>query len=479
MSAEGQISAQPRPLNGIPVPLAELFAVAVEHEGNDRLDDAERLLGHILAAEPEQADALHLHGIVCCRRRQFEQAAGLMERSIQHGVNTPLYWRNIGEVYRQVGRLEEALDAGRRAVRLHPDDATALSNLAVIHASRMELDAAEARGREALRLDPDHAGAHFGLAEVLLTRGEMAEGWAHYEWRFRLPQGAVNLPPAATRPPQWDGRPMAPGTLMVIADQGFGDVIQFGRYIPWVLERCAEPAFAASDLMRDVLEQLGARRIHSTWPELPACEAYIPLTGLPRLAGTRVDSIPVTIPYLHADPVLAAAWKARLDRLMPRDYRRIGLVWAGRAEHPNDRQRSTTLTSLAPLFDLEQIAFVSLQKGVRQADCAGLFGKAPLLNLGPSLSGWADTMAVISGLHSVVTVDTAVAHLAGAMGKPVYLMLPAAAEWRWLEGREDSPWYPATRLLRAIQPCQPLDVSDHLVAALRSLDASFDPLSSR
>ena len=448
MSAQGQIATQPRAMSAIPVPLAELFAVAVEHEGNGRLDDTERLLGHILEAVPQQADALHLAGIVACRRRQFDSALPLMEASIRHGVNTPVYWRNIGEVYRQVGRLDEALDAGRRAVTLNPDDATALSNLAIIHASRMELEAAEARGRAALALDPHQAGAHFGLAEVLLSRGEMAEGWEEYEWRYRLPAGEGNLPPAAMRPPHWDGRLLAPGKLMVIADQGFGDCIQFGRYIPWVLERCAEPVFAASETMRSVLVQLGAVRIHTSWVELTGCEAYIPLTGLPRLAGTRRDTIPAPIPYLRADPVRSVHWEARLDRVLPRGYRRIGLAWAGRPEHSNDRRRSTTLQALGPLLAVERTAFVSLQKGPRQADVAGYFGRAPLLNVAPSLSDWDDTMALIHGLDAVVTVDTAVAHIAGAMGKRVHLMLPYASEWRWLQGRADTPWYPGTTLHR-------------------------------
>ncbi len=167
-----------------------------------------------------------------------------------------------------------------------------------------------------------------------------------------------------------------------------------------------------------------------------------------RLAGTRVDNVPAPVPYLHAEPARAACWAARLDRLVPAGLRRIGLAWAGRATHNNDHRRSATLTALRPLFETEGVAFVSLQKGDRQAEIGRYFGTAPLINLGPELETWDDTAAVLAGLDAVVTVDTAIAHLAGALGRPVHVLLPRAAEWRWLLGREDSPWYPTMRLHR-------------------------------
>jgi hypothetical protein len=449
-AAAGEVAAPARALSTIPVPLAELFTAAVEHERGGRFADAERLLGHILAAEPEQADALHLAGIVAFRRGRPGEALDLMRRSLDHGTDTPLYWRNICEVLRVEGHLDEALDAGRRAVRLNPDDAVTLSNLAMIHAHRLELDDAEACGRLALELDPGHAGAHFGLAEVLLLRGDMERGWDEYEWRFRMPGAAVNLPPGGRR--QWMGRPLPPGRLLVVADQGYGDAIQFGRYLPQVLERCPEPLVAAGHDLHGVLRQLGALRLHDRWDEVPDHDAYATLSGLPRIFGTRVDTIPARVPYLRPEPAQALRWAGRLGALLPAGLRRVGLAWAGRPTHANDRRRSTTLAALARLFALPGIGFVSLQKGERQAELARYFGAAPLVNLGPELRSWDDTMAVLVGLDAVVTVDTAVAHLAGALGRPVHVMLPHAGEWRWLLGRNDSPWYPTMRLHRQPVP---------------------------
>ncbi len=446
VEATGQVAAPAQAQSPISVPLAELFTVAAEHERGGRLADADRLLGHILAAMPEQPDALHLAGIVAFRQGRRAEALRSMRQSLALGVNTPLYWRNICEVLRVQGLLDEALDAGRRAVLLNPDDPVTLANLALIHAERLELQAAEACERQALALDPGHAGAHFGLAEILLLQGDMARGWEEYEWRFDLPGAAVNLPPG--NPRRWQGRPLPARRLLVIADQGYGDAIQFGRYLPWVLERCPEPLVACGREMQPVLAQLGARALFDQWASLPEYDAYVPLTGLPRLAGTRVDTVPAPVPYLHADPARAAQWATRLDRLMPPGMRRVGLAWAGRPTHNNDHRRSATLASLRPLFGIADTAYVSLQKGERQAEVARYFGAAPLVNLGPELASWEDTAAVLAGLDAVVTVDTAIAHLAGALGRPVHVLLPHAAEWRWLLGRDDSPWYPTMRLHR-------------------------------
>ena len=169
---------------------------------------------------------------------------------------------------------------------------------------------------------------------------------------------------------------------------------------------------------------------------------------MPRIAGTRLKTIPAQIPYLRADAGKVAGWTERLRRLLPAGYRRIGIAWAGRPTHTNDDNRSATLAAFAPLADLSHIALVSLQKGAAQAQIGAYWGRAPLINLGPEIGDFGDTMAVLECLELVITVDTAVAHLAGTMGKPVWLMLPYAPDWRWLLDRTDSPWYPSARLFR-------------------------------
>jgi hypothetical protein len=231
-----------------------------------------------------------------------------------------------------------------------------------------------------------------------------------------------------------------------------------------VFARCPDPLFACGKEMISVLQQFGARRLFGSWDSLPEYDCYIPMSGLPRLAGMTLATIPAPVPYLRADPARVAHWSAVVDQLAPTAGRRVGLVWAGRPTHANDHRRSTSLASLSPLFSAQGIAYVSLQKGDRQADIGRYYGAAPLINLGAQITDWEDSMAVIAALDAVVTVDTAVAHFAGAMGRPVHLMLPHAGEWRWLLQREDSPWYPTMRLHRQPSPGR-WDAVAHSVAA--------------
>jgi len=427
--------------------IAQLMQLATEHEQAGRLAEAEAVLRGVIAEAGDHPPALHLMGIVAFRMDRFGEAVRLMERSLALAPTEPVYYRNICEVYRVLGRFDEALVAGRRAAALAPDDLHCHHNLGVLHYHRLELDAAIASGERAIALGADFAGGHFGIAEASLLRGDFARGWEEYEWRFKLANAPQLLPP--TERPQWDGSPLGDGTLLLIADQGYGDVIQFARYIPWAAARCAKLAIACSGELHPVIEQqAGEGLLFDHWERAPEFRAYCPLSGLPRLAGTRLDTIPAEIPYVRADPAKSAVWAERLSGLVPRGYRRIGIVWAGRPTHHNDRNRSTTLATFAPLAEIPGIALVSLQKGAAQAQIGGYWGRAPLVNLGPELRDFGDTMAVLECLERVVAVDTSVVHLAGAMGKAASVMLPYAPDWRWLLDRTDSPWYPTLRLFR-------------------------------
>ncbi|MBS0558542.1 MAG: tetratricopeptide repeat protein [Proteobacteria bacterium] len=374
-----------------------------------------------------------------------------MEQSLQYGIDLSLYWRNIAELYRVLGRLDDAIGAARRATRLAPADPLCLQNQAIIHYHRLELGEALDCSARALAIAPALPGAHFARAEALLLRGDWAEGWEEYEWRFRIGGAAPLMPP--TDRPQWQGRQIADATLLLVADQGFGDVIQFGRYIPWARQRCARLAIACSGEMLPVLRRLAPDAVLFTrWDDCPPYAAFAALSGLPRLAGTRPENVPADIPYLRPDPERVARWTARLDGLVPRGLRRIGVIWAGRPAHNNDRNRSLHLPDLAPLGEVPGIALIALQKGARTGQAGGWFARAPLINVGAEIADYEDTMAILAVLQELVTVDTSVAHLAGAMGRPVRVMLPFAPDWRWLLGRADTPWYPTMRLYRQQAP---------------------------
>jgi hypothetical protein len=447
MSAALAASRPPRAAPTIALSVEETLGIVRGHEAAGRLAQADAMLGRVLAAAPGHADALHLQGIVAYKAGRHAEALGHMQQAIARGIDTPLYYRNIAELYRSLGRLAEAEAAARRGMALNPADPIALLNLGIVLSDLRRSGEAARLFQQAIALDPLQAGAHFGLAEALLMQGEFARGWEEYEWRFRLPEGRKQLPNFTA--PQWQGEDLKGGTLLLFADQGFGDAIQFGRYLPWVAARCPRVVLACSATLRPLLAQMqpGIRSL-ADWREAGEYAAWKPLSGLPRLAGTRVDSVPDYPAKLRAEPVLVARWRARLDGLAPRGMRRVGLVWAGRPTHKNDRRRSTTLDALAPLFDAPGTAFVVLQKGPAQRQVGRYRGPAPLIHLSTEIETFADTMAAIEALDLVLTVDTSVAHLAGAMGRPVWVMLPWSAEWRWLEQRQDSPWYPSMRLFR-------------------------------
>ncbi|HEX4173017.1 MAG TPA: tetratricopeptide repeat-containing glycosyltransferase family protein [Acetobacteraceae bacterium] len=452
----------------MPLPIAEVLSIANEFERGDRLADAQRLLDHVLSVAPNHGDALHLAGVIAFRQGDIAKSLELMEASLRHGIDTPLYLRNICEVYRALGRLDEALQAAQRATALIPADPLCLHNQAVIHHHRLELQAALDCAERALRIDRSLPGAHFIRAETLLLRGEWAEGWEEYEWRFRIPGAAALMPP--TTRPQWDGTPLPDRTLLLIADQGFGDVIQFARYLPWAAERCPNIAIACSAEVRDLLHQIAPDALRFLrWEDAPDYAAFCPMSGLPRLAGTRIDTVPAPIPYLRADPTRVAHWAERLDGLVPRSFRRVGAIWAGRPSHNNDRNRSALLADFRPLADVAGIALLALQKGPKTGQAGAWYGRAPLINIGAEIQDYDDTMAILDNLDLLITVDTSVAHLAGAMGRPVWIMLPRTPDWRWLLDRSDTPWYPSARLFRQQYVRRWDDVVQAIATALRAL----------
>ncbi len=389
---------------------------------------------------------LHRLGVDHFRRGEIAQAIDCIERAITQSVDPSVCHRDLSEMLRLQGRLDEAVEHGRRAVALAPGDCDAHYNLGLVHYERCEIDDAIACQRRVIAQKPDHAAAHFELGEALLLQGDYAAGWDEYEWSFKMPGVPPPMPP--TEKPYWEGDTLD-GTLLLVIDQGFGDAIQFMRYIPRAAKRCRDLVIACSAEMTPLVSQLsGNAKLFRLWRDAPTFDRHARFSSLPRLFKTELDSIPAQVPYLRADPARAAQWKKRLNALAPSGYRRIGVVWAGRPEHGNDRNRSMTLNRLAPLAALDRVVLVSVQKGPPGAQVGSYFGAAPLINLAPEITDFGDTAAIIDALDLVVTVDTSVAHLAGAMAKPTCVLLSFAPDWRWLRDRHDSPWYPSVRLFR-------------------------------
>lgn len=449
----------------IRVTVGEALAEISAYEREGKLDEAENLAERVVRAAPGHPHVLHLSGIVAYRRGNIPRAIERIEKSLALAPDVPIYPRNACEIYRGAGRLDDALAMAIRAVELAPEDRAAHFNLSLIRYERHELDEGIMSADRAIELSPDFAEAHFERAELLLIGGRFKEGWESYEWRFKLKQAAGMLP--KTDKPQWDGGPLPEGRLLLVADQGFGDCIQFARYLPWVAERAPRPVLACGNDLIPLLRQFPQiGRFANNWASAGAYDAYMPLSGLPRVAGTTLDTIPAAVPYLKADPRKIEAWHARLEALVPPGRKRIGLVWAGRPTNKNDRKRTVNLARFTPLFARDDLAIVTVQKGDRIDEVGTYFGSTPLINLGPSISDFTDTLAILQSLDHLVTIDTSVAHLAGASGVPASVILPYAPDWRWLLDREDTPWYPSLRLFRQQRPSDWSGVVEHVAATL-------------
>jgi hypothetical protein len=436
-----------RPVPAIPLPAADVFEIVGEYIEANRLDRAERLLGHVLAAVPTLADALHLKGLIAARRKRPADAAALMEQALAQGARKPTQLRNLSEVYRVLGKLEQAVTLARQAIAGDPADPLGPFNLAMIHYDRLEIDACISAARHSLSLRNNLPQSHMKLAQAHLLAGDFDPGWDEYEWRYQIP-GAQALMPATDRP-QWDGRALPNDRLLLIGDQGFGDVVMFMRYIPWALTLCPTIAVACSQEMQPLLARTYPQvKTFTKWDETPPYAMYCPLSGLPKRHGTRLENVPNDGPYIAAEPGKQALWAQRLNARIAPGLKRIGIAWAGRPTHNNDYNRSVPLATFLPFAGVPNVAFVSLQKGDGTAQIPQWTGPAPLIEFSAQLDTFDDTMAIIANLDLLVTVDTAIGHFAGAMGRDAWIMIPYAPDWRWLMARSDTPWYDSLRLFR-------------------------------
>ena len=426
------------------------FGQASQLHAAGRMEEAKAVLHALLAAAPAHAGALNLLGVVHGQQGDLTEACRLVERAIAADEANPIYFRNLCELRRQNDDAVNAMVAGRRAVALAPEDLVARTNLAMAEQDALALDEAVANADFVLARDPGNGSAHFLKAQIALMRGDYPQGWAEYAWRWKIP-GAEKPKPAVAMP-DWDGGKVD-GGLLLIADQGFGDMIQFSRFLPWARGRCERLLLGVPRDLRGLMERLVPDAIFvndlSAVADAAACEVFSSLAGL---AGSTLETIPGSDGYLTADPGKRERWRRRLAQLAPGPNRRVGLVWAGRREHRGDRMRSMRLEVFRPLLEMAGVTFVSLQKAEAVAQIGRYFGPAPLVNLGPELEDFDDTAAVLSELDALVSVDTSVVHLAGALGLGAHVLVPYRPDWRWLMVRADTPWYAQVRLWRDEAP---------------------------
>jgi tetratricopeptide (TPR) repeat protein len=409
--------------------------------GLGRLDEALAAQDRALALAPGYAEGWSNRGNVLKDLGRLDEAVQSFDRALAINPRLPSALVNRANTLRDLGRLAEALAGHDGALVLAPAYPAAHHHRGIVLMDLQRLPEAVAAFDRALALNPRDEEALAAKAMALLLAGDLERGLPLYEGRARL------TPKAAQDRPPWLGETPAEGrTVLVWAEQGLGDTLQFCRYVPLLAERGARVVLQAQRPLLPLLAGLaGVDTLLAQGETPPAFDLHVPLMSLPLALGTRLETIPAPAAYLAADPARLEAW---LQRLGPRARPRVGLVWSGRAEHRNDRHRSLPLARLLAALP-PGLDYVSLQQEVRPADQATLAAAPEVRHFGPLLNDFADTAALVALMDVVVSVDTSLAHLAGALGKDTRLLLARLGQdWRWLTGRRDSPWYPAMRLYR-------------------------------
>jgi tetratricopeptide (TPR) repeat protein len=464
-----------------PAEKGRLLAEAAAHLSQGRLLEAGRLYFELLRLEPDCLEALARLGAILFELGQFQQSLPCLDKAVRLAPGTPKLHLLRGAILKRLGRLEESAACCRRELEISPQDPDAhynlgltLQNLNRAHeavpayrravalrpgyvdalvglgaALRQTGQPEEALGwfEQAIEREPNNAEPHWELCTTLLSLGRFEGGWKEYEWRWKLRD--FTTPPCRFPQPLWDGTNLAGRRIFLHCEQGFGDILQFCRYATLVARRQGEVILGCPRALRSLLETVpGVREVVTARSGPARFDVHAPLMSLPAIFGTRLETIPAEAPYLRAPAPDAASapW------VEPGPGLKAGLVWAGDPGHRNDRNRSVSLAHFRPLLELPGIRWFSLQVGQAAAELKlpGIEGR--IVDLGSRFASFGDTAQAVAQLDLVISVDTAVAHLAGALGKPVWTLLPFEAEWRWMVARPDSPWYPTMRLFRQTAP---------------------------
>jgi tetratricopeptide (TPR) repeat protein len=411
-----------------------------------RLNEAIACYRHALTLRPAFSETLNNLGIALKDQGRFDEAIDCFRQILAREPDNSEAHNNLGNAQREAGRLDEAVSSYRNALAIKPDNPEAPNNLGIALHNQGRLDEALVEYRTALAAAPDNADFHWNLALAHLQRGDFSIGWREYEWRVHTRHYVRRT----FSKPAWKGDALNEQTILLYAEQGNGDTIQFARYARLVKDMGAARVVVEcqAGLARLLQDMSGIDSVVTAGEALPFFDCHASLLSLPFLFETVLETIPATVPYLQPNLSLAEAWRTQLKAQGPN----IGLVWRGSAEHKNDRWRSIAPASLAEICVGSNVNWYSLQKDARPDEIKELSRYASIQDCGADLHDWADTGALVSGLDLVVTVDTGVAHLAGALGRPVWVLLPFNPDWRWLLDRSDSPWYPTMRLFRQPSP---------------------------
>lgn len=447
------------------------YAEAHNNLGNalerlERFEQAEASYRRALELRPDFALACHNLANVLERRRKWPEAETYFRRALELLPEFAEAYNNLGALLQQQGRWEEALECYGEALRLRPAMAEAHNGLGVA----LQWDNRDAEAlvcyERALAINPGLPEAHYNRATLRLRRGQFRLGWEEYEWRRRLSDVAWRH----FRQPPWDGSPLEGRTILLHAEMGYGDTVQFARYAPLVAGRGGRVVLECQARLVPLMESLArVERVIPRGAPLPEFDVHAPLLSLPRLFQTDLDSIPSRVPYLGVAQERMDCWR---ERIGPGPGLKVGLVWAGHPDSKTGLKRFLPLAAFAPLGAINHVRWFSLQRGPQAAELAALPPDFRVTPLEEEAGQITDTAAAILNLDLVISADTMVAHLAGALAKPVWVLLASSPEWRWMLGREDSPWYPTARLFRQKQLGDWQEVITRVGEALRDVQRS-------
>ena len=406
-------------------------------------------------------------GLVGLKAGTYRAAASIMESAILLRPLDSRFHSNCGEAYRLSGDLDRALQSLQRALDLDPGNADAWCNYGSVLRESGHIGDAVSAYRKAIELDGNHSNAHYSLGLALLVNGDFLEGWREYEYRWETVSHLRRRDYPQTL---WTGQNLAQRTIFIYQEQGSGDTLQFVRYLPMLVDQGARVILECAPSLHRLLRCLEKIECIHPGAPVPSFDFHIPILSLPLAFGTTESTIPCGIPYLRPPAETSRMWRDRLAENAAE--RRVGICWAGNPQHVNDRNRSCRLSVLAPLGQMKGAIFYSLQKGEAAAQSRYPVAGMRILDFSEELWDFADTAGLIENLDLVVTVDTAVAHLAGALGRPVWMLTPFDPDWRWLLMRNDSPWYPAMKLFRQTKRRNWSSVSKALADATREFSCS-------
>jgi len=446
--------------------LTDLLGEALACQGAEQLERVCRIYPRLLEAQSQEPSLYNQLGLILQQHGKVDEALACYRRALAIDSGDAATHCNVGAALFAQDSLGDAAASFEKAIALEPESAKAHSNLGYMHYCMARYAEAERHYLRALALDPASVEANWNLCLLNLLSGDLPAGWERFKQRHRVSP----FPRRPQTKPEWEGQALAGETVLLYKEGGFGDTIQFARYAPLVAERGARVVLEVQPVLTRLFQTLdGVDLLVKRGPQLPDFDFQSNLADLPRIFGTTLQSVPAK-PYLSANPVLVRLWRKRLGSGF-----KVGVVWAGNPGFPDARHKSIPLGKLAPLASCAGIKWVSLQKGAGAAELAAAPRGMRLLSIDEDLVDFADTAAVIENLDLVITIDTAVAHLAGAMGKPVWLLLPLVPDWRWLIEREDSPWYPSMRLFRQSERGNWSGVIERVARELRALTETHKP----